>query len=141
MSKTMFTSNWAIYQTYLGSRRGLLSDDIFYSVLSEAVDEALSAVIGDAGRQALYFRLRVSYGIKKGDVPFKVEQFAQAVEDIFGEGARLIEIEILKRLYKKASAHVKLGRFENFLNGDLDLTFTGYISALKQLYNCAQRKR
>jgi hypothetical protein len=64
-----------------------------------AVDEGLS-ILGKSAKQSIYFYLEKSYGIKKNDIPFMIEEFATALHNIFGPGSKIILIEILKKLYE-----------------------------------------
>ena len=66
----------------------------------EAVDEGLNS-LGEGGRQMIFFHLENSYSIKKHDIPKKPETFAAALEEIFGEGALILEKLIAKSLYSK----------------------------------------
>jgi len=66
----------------------------------EAVDEGLNS-LGESGRQMIFFHLENSYSSKKHDIPRKPEAFAAALEEIFGEGALILEKLIAKSLYSK----------------------------------------
>jgi hypothetical protein len=101
----------------LGSRKGN-----FEKLLIEAVDNVFSS-LGDSGKQALYFHLKGCYNISKQEIPHRIGDFADALEEIFGPGARLIEIGIMKALYVKV---------QNFkcLPMEEDLSFTDYVETL-----------
>jgi len=72
----------------------------FKELLLEAVDDGLS-LLGDCSKQALYCYLENSLKIKKQEIPDKIEEFSDTIEKIFGHSAKLLEIEIMKNLYKK----------------------------------------
>lgn len=97
----------------------------FDSLLLEAVDEALST-LGEPCKKAFYIYFEKNYEIKKHEIPLKIERFAKAVQDLFGVGARLIEIQIMKNLREK------LGDFTFQLKVE-NLTFTEYVTAVKML--------
>lgn len=99
----------------------------FEKLLLEAVDEELTT-LGESSKQALYFHLEQGFRIKKHDIPYKTEAFADAIEKIFGMGADFLEILIMKRLYAKIGHRVKLNTSEN-------LTFTEYIVAAKRSFH------
>lgn len=65
-----------------------------------AIDEALSS-LGDSVRQSICFHLERSFHIKKDEIPYRIGAFAQAIEGIFGVGANMLEILIVKKLYEK----------------------------------------
>jgi len=98
----------------------------FEKLLLEAVDETLSS-LGDSSKEAIYFHLEKTFSINKQDIPHKIEEFANAVEKIFGPGAKLLEIKIMKRLYEKIGPV-----FKYFPERD-DLVFTEYVAAARLL--------
>jgi hypothetical protein len=72
----------------------------FDSLLLDAVDSAFSMVSG-SNSQALFSRLKNSFGISRETIPLDVEAFVDALEQVFGQGALLIEIQIMKSLHSK----------------------------------------
>lgn len=94
----------------------------FKRLLLEAIDEGLSS-LGDSSEQAIYFYLEKTYAIKKQDIPNKIEEFTDAIRKIFGQGAKFLEIQILKHLYEKVGHD-----FRYFPEKD-NLLFTEYIEA------------
>jgi hypothetical protein len=74
----------------------------FEMVVLDAIDESLST-FGITANQAIYSFLEHIYGFKKNEIPFKIEAFIEAIEEIFGSGAKLIEIGVMKALHTKVS--------------------------------------
>lgn len=72
----------------------------FEKLFIEAVDEGLN-VLGESGRQMIFFHLEKSYSIKRHEIPKKPEAFATGLEKIFGAGASVLEKLIVKSLYSK----------------------------------------
>jgi hypothetical protein len=72
----------------------------FDKLFIEAVDEVLN-VLGESGRQMIFFHLEKSHSIKRHEIPKKPEAFAAGLEKIFGAGAAVIEKLIVKSLYSK----------------------------------------
>jgi len=72
----------------------------FDKLFIEAVDEGLD-VLGESGRQMIFFHLEKSCSIKRHEIPKKPEAFAAGLEKIFGAGASVIEKLIVKSLYSK----------------------------------------
>jgi len=151
--KKVFTSNWYISRVCLpsykeaerdqGRRRELnvclaqteiskmpaliellLRNSSFEELFADAVDEALSS-LGNSCKQAIYFHLEKTFKIKKCLIPYKIEQFASALEEIFGFGSKFLEIKIMECLYQKA------GHFKYFPRQQT-LEFTKYIEALRR---------
>ena len=97
----------------------------FEGLLLEAVDAALS-LLGDSSKQAIYFYLEKNFTVKKQDIPNKIEEFTNAIEEIFGHGAKILEIKIMKHLFVKVGS-----AFKYILEKD-DLLFVEYIDAARK---------
>ena len=97
----------------------------FDALLLEAVDEGLSSV-GDSSKQAIYFHLEKTFRIEKEEIPLKIEDFAEAIEKIFGLGANFLEILIMKHLYNK------IGQGSGQLGSVGDFSFREYVTAAKR---------
>jgi hypothetical protein len=78
----------------------------FCDTLLEAIDEAFSS-LGESSKTAIYFHLENSMGIKKQEIPFRIDDFQNALEKIFGLGARLLEILFVKNLHEKIKTTYK----------------------------------
>lgn len=94
----------------------------FDKLLLEAVDEALSS-LGDSSKQAIYFCLEKNFAIKRQDIPDKIQELANALENILGGGAKILEIQIMKHIYEKVG-----NGFKYFPEKD-ELLFTEYVEA------------
>lgn len=71
----------------------------FQELFDSAVDKAL-LLLGESGRQAAYYYLEETFGLKRDKWHSQVEEFAEAVEQIFGRfGAQLLLKAIAKELY------------------------------------------
>lgn len=108
------------------NQRNLLSgprqDERFERLLLEAVDESLST-LGDSAKQAIYFHLEKTFKVSKSEIPHKIEEFSNAIEKIFGVGARLLEIQMMQRLHEKSGHAVRY----YLKNGNL--SFVEYLRA------------
>jgi len=96
----------------------------FEEILLEAVDEGLS-MLGESPKQAIYYHLEKTFKINRMDIPYKIEDFTDAIEKIFGAGAKIIEIQIMKCLFKKVGY-----KFKHYPK-QKNLTFTEYIAAAR----------
>ena len=111
----------------------------FEKVLLDAVDESLSW-LGESAKQTIYFHLETDYNISKQDIPHRIEDFTEALEDIFGLGAKLLEIKIVKNLF------TKMGCLQPQLHTQESLEFTKYIESARThgispltLVSCSQQ--
>ena len=120
----VFTTNWYLYKTHLhtGTKIEAENKTNFEEALLEAVDEGLS-VLGESAKQAVYCHLGKTFKITRQDIPYRLEEFTDAVEGIFGAGAKILEIQIMKCLFKKVG-HT----FKNYPRQE-ELTFTEYVTA------------
>ena len=98
-------------------------ENLFETALIEAVDEGFSP-FGHSSKQAIYFHLENTFKIKKQEIPCKIEEFADAIEKIFGAGAKLIEIRIIEALHERIQDFVHLPK-----KGEL--VFTEYVANLR----------
>jgi len=153
--KTMgvFTTNWYLYKTHLhpiskksearnfesvteiyGSKKGRWFESKtreaekktmkFEEVLMDAIDEGLS-LLGESSKQAIYFHLEKTFKMNRVDIPYRIEEFTDAIEKIFGTGAKILEIQIMRCLFKKVGY-----TFKHYPK-QKNLTFTEYIAAVK----------
>lgn len=107
----------------LRKKKHKLRENSFETALIEAVDEGFS-LFGHSSKQAIYFHLENTFKIKKQEIPCKIEEFADAIEQIFGAGAKVIEIRIIEALHKRIQGFVHFPK-----KGEL--VFTEYIANLR----------
>jgi len=75
--------------------------EAFCKLLGEAIDESFSS-IGESSRKVIYLYLENSFGIAKQEIPYRINDFSDALEKIFGPGARYLEILLMKNIQAKA---------------------------------------
>jgi hypothetical protein len=100
----------------------------FKELLMESIDDGLS-VLGESGKQVVYYHLEENFKIKRQDIPYKIEEFTDAIERIFGDGAKILEIKIMRCLFKKGGYTLK--KHSKLPN----LTFVEYITTAKLAMN------
>jgi hypothetical protein len=71
----------------------------FDQALLAAVDSGL-ITLGNLGKRTFYECLQINYGLVKEDIPQKFDLFVEALENIFGKAACLIEIQIMETLHQ-----------------------------------------
>ena len=107
----------------------------FEEVLQDSIDEALSS-LGEAVKTSIYFHLEHKFLIARQDIPFRIEDFSDALEKIFGLGAKRLELLIMKNLYEKVNC---LYRWEGPEWLVPDLTFKKYVELIRIGYNDGDR--
>ncbi|MCW4035065.1 MAG: hypothetical protein NWF03_06835 [Candidatus Bathyarchaeota archaeon] len=150
----IFTTNWYLYKTQLptislshkkrdseaenfAANKNRLTENTaatttnFDNQLLDAIDEGLN-LLGDSSKQALYFYLQKTFKINRQDIPYKIEEFEEAIEKIFGTGAKILQIQIMKSLFKKVGSNVKQHPKQK------NLTFNEYVETLRTLLNDQQ---
>lgn len=96
----------------------------FEELLREAIDEGLS-LLGESAKQVVYFHLEKTFKMNKLDIPYRIEEFINVIDWIFGTGAKILEIQILKCLFKKGG-----GTIEHYPE-QKNLEFAEYVEAFK----------
>ncbi len=102
-------------------------EEKFDLAIIETVDESFSS-FKNLNKEVIYRRLENSFKIKKEEIPFKIEVFADAVEQIFGLAAKLIEIRIIEALCKRFPDFIFLPKEDN-------IDFREYAISLRDFLN------
>jgi hypothetical protein len=104
----------------------------FELVLLSAIDEALS-VYGERPKSAIYTYLEKAQNLPKRDISERIDDFSSTLEELFGLGARYLEILIMKNLYSIVGIAWK---WKASSNGGLpDLTFKEYVCSVKKHFD------
>jgi hypothetical protein len=99
----------------------------FDKLFIDVVDEVFS-MLGESAKRAIYIHLERKFKLRKEEIPKKILEFSRAVERIFGAAAKMIEINIMRRLYEKIDDDfVYYPEKEN-------LVFAEYVVALRKHY-------
>jgi hypothetical protein len=106
------------------SRKSQKPENEFGNLVIKTIDECLSS-FNKIDKKAIYSVLEKDYEIKKEEIPYKIESFADALEQILGIGAKLVEIGIIESLHKKFPKFMFFSR-----NGDI--CFTEYVTSLRE---------
>jgi hypothetical protein len=110
----------------------------FDQILLEAIDEGLSS-IGEAGKASIYIHLEGRFNIKKQEIPYKLNDFSNALKRIFGLGARHFEILFMKKLHAKFELTFKWPTYEWPLSKWIipEMTFTEYVRLVRESFEAA----
>ena len=96
----------------------------FEELLMEAIDEGLS-LLGESSKQLVYFYLEKNFKINRLDIPYRIDEFIDAIERIFGNGAKILKIQMMKCLFKQVGYAIK------HYSDQRNLIFREYITAIK----------
>lgn len=87
----------------------------FNRFLLAAVEESLAA-LGDSSKEAIFYHLETTFNLKKEGIPSNMNDFANALERIFGPGADYLERLIERRLYEKLGLSLDQKHSDDFLS-------------------------
>jgi len=76
----------------------------FAIILLDSIDEAFST-LGKKVQVSIYFHLETKFALPKQDIPDRSDDFLDALEQIFGQATRQVEILIMKSLNKKVKCN------------------------------------
>ncbi len=95
----------------------------FEKKIIEAIDEAFYS-IGNDCPQTIYDYLDRNFMLTRLNIPKRIEDFSDAMDRIFGLGAKIVKIRIIKNLYQ---------RMENSIEytNDKTLDFVDYIQSIR----------
>ena len=102
----------------------------FYDILLEAIDKSFLS-LGEPVKTSIYRYLEKSMGIKKSEIPFRIADFQNALERLFGIGTRHLEILVIMNLNKEIKIKYKADMPHWVVP---DLTFQEYIRLVKMAY-------
>jgi hypothetical protein len=99
----------------------------FNDILIESIDEAF-LTLGETTRAAIYLNLESKFGLSKQDIPDKVGDFSDALDRIFGQAARQLEVLIMTCLHNKVDCSYGWEGPKWLVP---DLTFTKYVKLVE----------
>jgi hypothetical protein len=95
----------------------------FEPAVTEAIAEVFNA-FGENVKQALYRKLENNYGVAREQIPIMIDEFVDALESIFGNSAKLVELKIMKRIQRK-------NRGFSYKSKNNEILFTEYLAELR----------
>jgi len=98
------------------------SNSTFNKLVLKTVDEVLSS-LGNNCKTAIYHYIETECAIPMAEIPNRAQEFSNALQNLFGTGAVLIEIEIMKRLSNRVPDF-------KFSPGKSSLSLKTYLSSL-----------
>jgi hypothetical protein len=91
----------------------------------ESIDEVFTN-LGENVKEAMYSYLEIRYSMQKEQIPSMIDEFTDAVESLFGEAAKLVELKIIERIQGRVKGF-------SYKSKTTEIFFSEYISAL-QMY-------
>ena len=132
-------------KTARGAKRQLAKQsqhENFDQILLDAIDEALSS-LGENLKVSIYFHLEDLFKIRKHEIPSRLSDFSNALEQIFGLGALHLEILFIKNLHAKIKVTCKWPTYEWPLSKWIvpEMTFQEYVSLIRQNFETAKANK
>jgi hypothetical protein len=96
----------------------------FHQIITEVIDQTFSK-LGTKIRQTLYSILENNYELNEKNIPDQIGEFVNAIEEIFGASALLLEIDVMKNMRQKVPT------FKCEANNP-NLGFVDYLRSMKE---------
>ena len=103
----------------------------FDRILLESIDEALCS-LGESVKISIYFHLWDKFEIRKKEIPSRLCEVSNAMESIFGLGARQLEILFMKSLHSKIALECEWPNDCKWIIPNV--TFVEYVSLMRQKF-------
>jgi hypothetical protein len=103
------------------------ADQKFAEILLDSIDDAFES-IGQNVKLSLYFHLETKFALPKRDIPDRVGDFSDALDQIFGQAARPLELLIMKCLNARVQCNYKWVGPKWLVP---DLTFEKYVKLVR----------
>ncbi len=112
----------------------------FNKMLLASIDEAVSS-LGENVAASIYFHLEKTFNIKRLEIPQRIKDFSEALEKIFGLGARTLELLCMRKLHEKIGVSCKWPEYEWPLCKWIvpEMTFQEYVNLMRQNYEKARK--
>ena len=132
-------------KTARGAKRELAKQsqhENFDQILLNAIDDALSS-LGENLKTSIYFHLEDLFKIRKQEIPSRISDFSSALEQIFGLGARHLEILFIKNLHAKIKVTCKWPTYKWPLSKWIvpEMTFQEYVQRMRQNFEAANENK
>lgn len=105
----------------------------FGELLLESIDEGFSS-LGESVKQSIYYHLEKGYGLRRQEIPDKVDDFAAAIQTIFGAGTEFLQGLILDQLQERVGETFDLTRTQ-------DLSLPKYVEYARRKADKRKRGR
>ena len=109
----------------------------FHMILLESIDEAF-LTLGKNAKSLIYVHLETKFAISRQDIPKRINDFSDALEQIFGLAAKQLEILIMKLLNKKVDCIYDWVGPKWLVP---DLTFAKYVKLLELWFEDTEKNR
>jgi hypothetical protein len=75
--------------------------DAFDALLLESIDESLTDLLGRRAREAVYDHLERNCFLARGEIPKRLDDFFELLNNTFGKGSKTIAKVIARKLHSK----------------------------------------
>lgn len=112
-------------ETYLAKTKA--DSKKFAEILLNSIDDAFAS-LGQNVQFSLYFHLETKFALTKQNIPDRISDFSDALDQIFGQAARQIELLIMKFLNERVKCNYKWDGPKWLVP---DLTFEKYVKLME----------
>jgi hypothetical protein len=111
----------------LKKQEGNSNEDLDVIIL-ETIDEVLS-LLGESPKAQIFYYLLRDFGINRKEIPNNLADFSSALRKLLGVGAKLLEINFMKKLNTKIKAVQERSEPDWLVP---ELTFESYVKLKKR---------
>ena len=105
--------------------------ETFNNLLLEAIDEAFSS-LGESVKKSLFAHLKGQFNMKRSEIPSKIMQFSNALEQIFGIGAHHLELLFMRNLHAELQLACKWPTWCKWVIPEV--TFQEYVELMRHKF-------
>ena len=103
------------------------ADSRFADIFLSSIDDAFAS-LGQNVQFSLYFHLETKFALSKQNIPDHIDDFSDALDQIFGQAARQLELLIMKFLNERVKCNYRWVGPKWLVP---DLTFEKYVELVK----------
>ncbi len=103
----------------------------FNEILLTVIDEELSS-LGEPVKNSLFSHLENNCGIRRNELPQKIEEFSKVLHRFFGLGASRLEIKFMKSLYSQLKLEFEFPEIDRCKWVETGFSFIEYINYMKR---------
>ncbi len=104
----------------------------FNKLFLAILDETFS-YLGENAKQTIYYHLEHKFGIRRSEIPCRVEDFSSAMDKIFGLANKSIEVVLVQKLHEKVGCEFRAASIGDF-------TFPKYVNMVRKKVVAAETK-
>lgn len=112
-----------------------MTEKEFQKRFLEAVDAAFAS-LGESAKQSIYYHLESKFRVSRDEIPYRVEDFENGLEKIFGAGTRFLEVLIMRKLHESMGPDAGIIKWDE----DREFRFVDYVKTAERDFSERKKK-